>query len=390
MPSRLLLGISILWIPLAFLFDGVTVLMLPLRLGGDATAVGLVSFVGLLIATGLQPLAGSLSDRVRGRVNRRVFAAVAAAPAIIGLWVLVGSSGLGAALIGYVLLQAAASTVQAGQQTFIPEYVPPEARGRASGLKAAFDVGGSFLAFLVLGATLATGDLRMAAFVTTLILAVGLGTVIGLVPGGAPSTAQGRAGSWRPPAQLWPLVAARFLFLFATFGVGRFLLLLVSERLAIPPDRAADEAGLLLALLSLATAGAALLLGSLADRVSKSALMAGGAIVGGMGIMGLIPSSGLAGLVLGGLLMAIGTAAFVTANWAATTALARAPDAGRVMGVANLGTGLAAAAAGLLGPLIDARGFVPALLVAAAASVAAVIPVAGRWSQAPQPLENRT
>jgi hypothetical protein len=27
----------VLWIPLAFLFDGVTVLLLPIRLGGDAT-----------------------------------------------------------------------------------------------------------------------------------------------------------------------------------------------------------------------------------------------------------------------------------------------------------------------------------------------------------------
>jgi len=60
---RLLLGISILWLPLAFLFDGVTVLVLPLRLGGGAGELGLVSLVGLGIAAALQPVAGVLTSR---------------------------------------------------------------------------------------------------------------------------------------------------------------------------------------------------------------------------------------------------------------------------------------------------------------------------------------
>jgi hypothetical protein len=45
------------------------------------------------------------------------------------------------------------------------------------------------------------------------------------------------------------------------------------------------------------------------------------------------------------------------------------------MGIANLGAGLAAAAAGLVGPLIDAVGFSPALVVAAGASFAAILPL---------------
>ena len=35
---RLLGAVSVLWIPLAFLFDGVTVLLLPIRLWGDTAA----------------------------------------------------------------------------------------------------------------------------------------------------------------------------------------------------------------------------------------------------------------------------------------------------------------------------------------------------------------
>src|SRR3954471_9811748 len=115
--ARLLVGVSVLWIPLAFLFDGVTVLVLPLRVGGDATQLGLVSFVGLAVAAGLQPVAGWLSDRYRSRLDRRGFLAVAAIPTILGVWLLAGSVGLLGATIGYLVVQVGGTAVQAAQQT---------------------------------------------------------------------------------------------------------------------------------------------------------------------------------------------------------------------------------------------------------------------------------
>lgn len=385
MRPRLLLGISILWLPLAFLFDGVTVLVLPLRLGGGAGELGLVSLVGLGIAAALQPVAGVLSDRVRDRVDRRGFVAIAAVPAVLGLWVLVATTGVAAAAVGYVALQVGATAIQAGQQTLIPEHVAAEGRGRASGLKSAFDVGGALVAFVVLGATLASGDLRAAATVSTVVLVAGVLATIALVPG-----CRGRAvtsRSIRIPPGLGSLVVARFLFLFATYAVGRFLLLLVAERLGMAPDHAADEAGGLLAAFTLVTAGAAVVAGWLADQLHHRALMLGGAIVAAIGIVVLVPPAGLPGLIAGGLLMSGGTAAFVSANWAATTALVPATSAGSLMAIANLGTALAAAAAGLLGPVIEAAGFAPALAVAAAASAAAVVPLGRSMSPAAQPTE---
>jgi hypothetical protein len=46
-----------------------------------------------------------------------------------------------------------------------------------------------------------------------------------------------------------------------------------------------------------------------------------------------------------------------------------------LMGLANIGTGGAAACAGLAGPLIDAAGFEPAILLAAMATFAALLPL---------------
>jgi hypothetical protein len=48
----------VLWLPLAFLFDGLTILVLPLRLGADAGTLGLGSFAGLAIGAAVQLLAG--------------------------------------------------------------------------------------------------------------------------------------------------------------------------------------------------------------------------------------------------------------------------------------------------------------------------------------------
>jgi len=377
-PRRLLLGISVAWIPLAFLFDGVTVLMLPLRLAGDATNVGLVSMAGLALAAGLQPVAGWASDRLRDRVDRRAFLAAAAVPALLGLWLLVGTTGLLAALVGYVVLQVGATSLQAAQQTFIPEHLDADRRGRASGLKAAFDVGGAFLAFLVLGALLAAGSLAPAATVVSVLLVAAVALVLLLVPPALRSDTRpgpSRGWSFELPPGLASLIAARFLFLLATYTVGRFLVLLVSERLAIPLERAVEQAGWLLALLTLTTAVAAIPMGWVADRASRRTPMIVGAVVAAAGILLLVPSLGLAGILSGGLLMSLGTAAFVTANWAATADLVPPRESGRLMGVANLGTGLAAAAAGAFGPLIDASGFVPALVLAALASAAAALPL---------------
>jgi MFS family permease len=380
------IGLSVLWIPLAFLFDGVTVLVLPLRLDADASTLGMVSLIGLGIAAGLQPVAGWLSDRIRDRVDRRTFLAVAAVPAVLGLWLLVGTTTLVAAVVGYILIQAAATAMQAAQQTLIPEHLDRVEQGRASGLKTTFDVGGSFLAVLVLGALLASGDAVAGAAVITVLVVVAVAFVFILLPNRRQPRLSASSGI-RLPEGFGALIVARFLFLFATYGVGRFLVLLVAERLGLDTARAVGDAAGLLAMFTLATAASAVPMGWLADRRPRRDIMVGGAVIAAVGIAVLVPPAGLPGLVVGGLLMSVGTAAFATANWAATTTLVRRADAGRLMAIANLGTGVAAAAAGALGPLIDAGGFAPAMLIAGTASAAAAIPILIHPAQLGRPRE---
>jgi MFS family permease len=386
--GRLAVGISVTWVALAFLGDGLSALVLPSVVASApdaATSLGLITFVGLGLAVAAQPLAGRLSDRLRGWADRRWYMAAAAIPTLIGLAILARSEGvIWLAALGYFGAVLAASGIQAALQTLIPEHVPAGRRGRAASLKTAFDIGGAFVAFLVLGWALETAGIVGAAAVTALVLVLALTVVFVWVPsvaGPAPVPHRGEipaeVGAGRSiPGGFWSLVLSRFLFLLGIFIVGRFLLFLVAERLVIPAGSAAGETGGLLAMFTLVTAIAAIVVGPLVDRGDRRRLMAAGAVAAGVGIAVYLAPAGLPGVVTAGTLMSIGTAIFVTANWASLTDLAPAEDAGRLMGVANIGTGGAAACAGLLGPAIDAWGFAPALVLAMASALVALVPLA--------------
>ena len=90
--------------------------------------------VGSLMAVIWQPLAGALSDRTRTRFGRRH-------PFILGgtigdVLFLVGlalSGSFGMVLIFYFLLQTASNTAQGPYQGLMPDVVPVEQRGIASG-----------------------------------------------------------------------------------------------------------------------------------------------------------------------------------------------------------------------------------------------------------------
>jgi len=362
-----LIGVSVGWIPLAFLSDGVTVLVLPIVIGANASTIGLTSFVGLGLGVVVQIAAGVGSDRLRDRISRRLFLTAAAVPVLLGLAALGGGV---APILAYLVVEVGANAVQTAQQTLVPEAVAVESHGRAGGWKTAFDIGGSFIAFASLGAILEVGGPGAAAAVIALVLLAAI-AVMWLTAGsaGTPPTRD----AWTPRTGFTRLVVARFLFLFGTYAVGRFLLLLVSDRGAA----GAGATGALLAAFTLLTALAAIPAGRFTDRVGRDRGMTVGAACAAAGIVALIPDASLLGIAAGGTLMSVGTAMFMTANWAATTRLAEPATAGRTMALANIGTGLAAASAGLLGPLIDMAGFGLPLAIAAAASLAAVIPVLG-------------
>ncbi len=148
----------------------------------------------------------------------------------------------------------------------------------------------------------------------------------------------------------------------------------------------------MLAVLTLVTAVAALPAGWLADHLGRRPLMAAGGLVAAAGI-GLLPLAASTSLTLAfGGLMAVGSATFGAGSWALLADLSEGADAGRLLGIGNLGTAGAAAAAGLFGPLIDtanaaaaASGYTVAFVVAAAFTALGAL-LAWRLAAPPPPI----
>ncbi len=337
--ARLLLAINLFWLALSMLFDGLNTLVLPHRLlgfsrnaagTGDATLLGLLTFVGLLTGMIVQPIAGRWSDRLRPRWGRRGMLGLGVA-LVLGALVVFGlARGVLAIALGYVLVQVAASIAQAAQQGFIPDLVPGERRGAAAGLKGFMDVGGALLGFALLGALLGEGKTGQALLVIAAVLVATFALTVVLVREPAMTYAVPARMSLLDAFQLdrtrpedrhfMRLVLARFLFLLATYAVGRFFLYFVADRLGLDPANAADEAGALLAGLALITVLAAPPAGWAADRWGRGALMVVGATLSAAGVLLLVPAGSAFGILLGGGVMALGSAAFASANWATTSA----------------------------------------------------------------------
>ena len=133
------------------------------------TYTALVYVTGLAVAMFIQPVMGMLSDRSTAKMGRRrPFIIVGALLNILFLGVVGASlwfkdsplndffqSGFGITaslavlLLGIILLQFSSNISQAGQQGLIPDIVPEQQRGRASGIKSVMEMLPAALVLLI-------------------------------------------------------------------------------------------------------------------------------------------------------------------------------------------------------------------------------------------------
>ncbi|HLO28617.1 MAG TPA: MFS transporter [Anaerolineales bacterium] len=396
---RLLFGISVFWLALSVLFDGVNTLVLPLQLStisnqnSQATILGLLTFVGLLAGALLQPIAGAFSDRLQPLLGRKGFIGMGLLLSLASLFLFATFQSIAGVMASYLAIQVSASIAQAGQQGLIPDLVEESRRGLASGMKGFMDLAGAMLGFVILGQLLGSGRSILAIEVIDAILIVTYALAWLLTPEDRPVEGAVVRANTIPVKEIFRLdltqhtafirlVAARFLFLLGIYGTGRFLLLFVANRLGLPEDQAAEQAGNLLAGLALITIVTSPLAGWLADRIGRVPLMISGAIFSGISALLLIWARTTGQILLFGGLMSLGSAAFAGGSWALIADLVPQKEAARFFGLANFSTAGAAASAGLFGPIIDGAeriapgmGFSTLFLAAAAAFLASILPL---------------
>jgi MFS family permease len=402
---RLLLGISIFWLALSILLDGVTTLILPLQLSehagqnNEATFLGLLTFFGLLAGALIQPVAGAFSDKLQPWLGRKGFIGIGLLLCLAALFFFATVKGLAGAMFGYLAIQVSASIAQAGQQGLLPDLVSEDRRGLASGVKGFMDLSGAMLGFVMLGQLLGSGGSRAAigAIAAILVIAYVLATL--LTPEDRPTrraTAQSSTPTLRQifhldlsqQTEFVRLIVARFLFLLGIYGTGRFLLFFVANRLGLSADQAAGQAGNLLAGLALISILASPLTGWLADRLGRRPLMVAGALFSAISALMLVWADNVTKILLFGGLMSLGSAAFAGGSWALLADLVPRDHSAQFFGLANFSTAGSAAFAGLFGPVIDwaerlspGTGFSVLFALASLAFLLSIVPLKGSLSK---------
>src|SRR5262245_8339017 len=125
----LITGISVMWLPLSMLFDGLNTLILPaylLNLASEsirATALGMMTFIALVVGMIVQPIAGIYSDRLYARWGRRGMITLGVVALLPLLFLLQIQSTLLGLTVFYLLIQVFVNIAQAAQQGFIPDRV---------------------------------------------------------------------------------------------------------------------------------------------------------------------------------------------------------------------------------------------------------------------------
>ncbi len=121
------------------------------------TTLGILGFIGLLVAMAVQPIVGVFSDRAKTKLGRRL-------PFIVGGAVLIAASlfllalapTLWVLLLGVIFIQFSSNILQGPWQALIPDLVPEGQRGTASSLKAVMDIIATVVAGAVAGILLGT------------------------------------------------------------------------------------------------------------------------------------------------------------------------------------------------------------------------------------------
>jgi MFS family permease len=174
---------NIYWLGLNMSSGSLTPIILPVLVAqfvGEATKgtyLGVLRSAGLIVAILVQPAAGLLSDRSTLRWGRRrPFIFIGALLSIVFL-ALIGVSGTYWLLFAAVLLMQFSSNIAHGAlQGIIPDLVPADQRGRASGVKAMMELLPVVLVAFTTGKMVGNGNVWgailviMAFFLITMLI----------------------------------------------------------------------------------------------------------------------------------------------------------------------------------------------------------------------------
>lgn len=359
-PGQLAL-LNLLWFGLNFQTAALAPLVVPLQTIAlvtpgtvaspqQAEFIGVLGALASLVALLVQPLTGALSDRT-GRGPHIAWGSAVA----MGGGLMAGVAGGPLAFAaGYLALQVGSNAATASFQALLPDLVPPERRGLASGWLGLMTILGSAaslgLGYVLLAAARpGSPTAQRGAFLFYLAAAAVLGllamvTVLAVrVPPAGARDLPGRRG------RAFVRVFTARVFVMLGFTLFMTFIEYYLARVAHVTDFVGATAGV--ALLALGTAVvSAFGLGALSDRWGRVRLAAAASAVMAMAAVWfqfLSPTTPLWPLAL---LFGVGYGAYMSVDWAlAVDALPSRLSAGRDLGIWSLASTVPGIAAPALG-----------------------------------------
>ena len=363
--------LNMYWYGLSFLWNTIHPLVLPailLRFVPETsknTYLGLLTFLGLILAMLVQPIAGARSDQFRSRWGKRKpFIALGTLLDVFALIGIAYSKSLVGIFVGYIALQVSSNIAHGPMQGLIPDQVPDRQKGLASGIKNFMDVFGLITASLLAGRLLTSPD----ADPTPLFLVVIVFLIVTALITVLTTKETYGEGDERPEERTFSLkqiftvdfkthrafgnlILSRFIFLLGVYGIQTFAQYYISDVLAV--ENAVQATGEMMAAIAVALIFCALISGWLTDKVGPVKLMNLAMVITALGGLCLLFVRDMQTLTILAGIIGAGMGFYLTTNWTLAVRMAPPDQAGKFMGLTNLATAGASAIGRLEGPLID-------------------------------------
>ena len=380
---RAMVALSALWFAISYLWNTLGLIVLPVLVNRTVhptpvnlglftmtidknTYLAILEGIGTLFAVVWQPAIGALSDHSRFAIGRRrPYIAIGVVGDVVFLSLMTIVTSYWVLLAVYIGLQAFSNTAQGPYQGMLPDQVPDDQRGQASGFYGGLQMAGILIGFFIIGVVLIPNhQLSLAILSIALVIALTGALVVAAVPDvrttGPPRTGLGRSIALsfvidvkRYPDFAW-LMASRLLFLVALVGIESFVLNFMEDTFRLSEAKASLYTGYLLIAITGLAAVISTTAGHLSERFGRKPFVAAACLIGALGAGLLIFAQSVLSVLIFGAILGVAAGIFLSVDWAFATDLIPKGEAGRYMGVSNIATaGSGIIGRFLMGPIID-------------------------------------